>query len=405
MLLDSRKYVCAYLLVAACAVAVLLERHYYMRYSLTTRKMHALAEARGPPSCYDVFIPPNDECPRFLTNKISIGAGFGHQFTELMFGMWAARLHGYSYVFEPFIFNDNARDDYSIMNEVLGLEAMFSELGAISRRSLDERIMKDEQWQTISGLPVNAPRQCKTVLAIGGYHHCTTAKTNGCFVAPENEFLFQRFAKCMRHAVFNYGMALKECVLVEPKHEVRQGERLIASDTVVVVWHIRVGDVAKHGPDDPFYERVLDTIKYVTHGFRIRIVLVGGGAKKDAAANTTTSVPIEYVKQISSIVNALWASTSAARVQAPAYTFRESFVAMMQADALIGSGSSLPQIAALLSGTPLFFNHESKHGFNYGAELLPENIDLATNGTVLDSLRRIKIDVFARINEGRKPCR
>lgn len=357
-------------------------------------------------SCLAVFNPPNHECPRFMTNQITSGAGFGHQFMELMFGMWAARLHGYSYVYEPFVHSTTARDDYSVMNEVLGLDKMFAQLGAVPRQSLDEMLAEASGWSTIQGIPVNAPRRCQTRLAIGGYYHCTTAETNDCFFAPENEFLFQRFAKCMRNTVQTYGTALKECILVEPySKDSQKYERFLPSDTVVIVWHIRVGDVVTHDHTDQFYMRVLQTIKSITRGFRIRVILVGGGAAKDSAANTTASVPITYVKYISTIVGEIWAGSAAARVQAPAYTFLESFLAMMQADILVGSGSSLPQIAALLSSTPIFFSHVSKHGFHFGAELLADSVDMESNGTILDSGRRIRVEMFARMNNARGPCR
>jgi hypothetical protein len=353
-----------------------------------------------------VFNPPHDACPRFVTNRITAGAGFGHQFTELLFGLWAARQYGYSYVYEPFRYHAGARDDYSVMNKALGLDRMFAaDLGALSRDALDGLVMSDERWITVKALPVSAPRRCFTALAIGGYHYCTTdATTNDCFAAPENEFLFQRFAPCLRTAVLAYGKVFDECVLVEPSSDGQATRPLLPTDTVVVVWHVRVGDVVTHRVDDPYYEKVLDTIRFITHGYRVRLVLVGGGTAKDPAQNTTLSVPLDYVKRISNIAGALWAS-NAVRVDAPSYTFLESFIAMMQADVLVGSGSSLTHVAALLSATPLFFNHVPKHGFHYGAELISDNIDLLANGTVLESPRRLRIALFARINQGRKPCR
>lgn len=97
-----------------------------------------------------------------------------------------------------------------------------------------------------------------------------------------------------------------------------------------------------HRADDPYYAKMVDTIKFITRGYRVRLVLVGGGTAKDPAQNTTMNVPVDYVKRISNIAGALWASSNAVRVDAPSYTFLESFIAMMQADVLVGSGSSLP---------------------------------------------------------------
>lgn len=93
-------------------------------------------------------------------------------------------------------------------------------------------------------------------------------------------------------------------------------------------------------------------------------------------------------------------------VIAPKLTFRDAFVAMMQADVLVGSESSLAAIAALLSQEPLFFSHVAKHGYNFGAETLADSVDMHWNGTVSESIRRLKIAMHERMQpSNRRACR
>lgn len=103
------------------------------------------------------------------------------------------------------------------------------------------------------------------------------------------------------------------------------------------------------------------------------------------------SVTKEYVDSVSKAAAVLWRDVSADSVPhviAPELSFRDSFLAMTQADVLDGSGSSLPMTAALVSGEPLFFNHVAKHGYLVGAEILADGVDMSSDGTILDSIRR-----------------
>lgn len=135
-----------------------------------------------------------------------------------------------------------------------------------------------------------------------------------------------------------------------------------------------------------FYERVANAIEYIADGYNIRIILVGGGTRCGGSQH----VPKEYVDAISNIVSSIWSGSEIPRILVPQYSFRRAFLAMIHADVLIGSGSSLPMIASAISAQPLYFNHVPKHGFNYGMEMMIDNADLLHNGTVLDSLKKGK---------------
>lgn len=355
--------------------------------------------------CQQVFVPPTPTCPRFLTNRITRGAGFGHKFTELLFGLRAAHDNGFSYVFEPFESSVLHGEDYSIVNDLLGLPAMFKELGGLDRQSI-ENMTEAGQLEVAATLkPNGSSRACGVVARVGGFYYCDSAPASNCFVAPQNEFLFDRARSCFRQAVRTLGTALNACTFPNDLIRPRLPE---GNGTVIAVWHIRVGDFFTHKPTDVFYERVLSTLKEVTRGFQLVVLIVGGGTGKGNQAQT---VPAEYISRIADTSARLWGNFAAAesgrapRVIGQAYSFRDAFVAMMQADILIGSGSSLPPIAALVSDVPLFFNHVMKHGFHYGAEFLADSVDLHPNGTTHDSRRRLRIALHGRMRSPRRsPC-
>lgn len=69
-------------------------------------------------------------------------------------------------------------------------------------------------------------------------------------------------------------------------------------------------------------------------------------------------MPEDYVKSlrraVSAVVGADHDGTHFSVERFYNSSFEEQFVAMMQADVLVGSGSSVPQVAALLSPADLF---------------------------------------------------
>ena len=84
----------------------------------------------------------------------------------------------------------------------------------------------------------------------------------------------------------------------------------------------------------------------------------------------------------------------------------ETFLYMMHADILVGSGSELPITAALFSSRTLYFNVEPKHGWNYLAEYVPGAV-VSTSGELLTSLYRVRrhlsrrIDIYQKLKKAR----
>lgn len=351
------------------------------------RRLPTLSQA-----CNAVFEPSNHSCSRYMTNKINVAAGFGHKFSEFLFGLWTAKKHRLSYVYEPFGSSGLHKDDYSAFDSMLGLSEAFATLGGASKHAIDS-LMKQNRLVSASIFDKDIQTACDRVVLSGGFSYCRSSASNNCFVAPENEFLFERTKNCLRSSVKLFGHVFEKCIFTP----LNSASDPTTPMPVNIVWHIRLGDMELHMVGDPFYERVMIALRAITMGYRPRLIFVGA----------SEGIPRDYMDFVSNLAVETWQGTNVSLdIQSPAYDFTDSMVAMMQADILIGSGSSLPAIASLLSGTPMFFNHPMKHGFNYGAEMTADNIDLAANGTVLDSVRRLKIAMHAHMHmNATGPCR
>jgi hypothetical protein len=352
-------------------------------------------------ACKHLFHAFDPACPRLLVNKYSAREGFGHQFAEFLFGMRKAHEHGLSYIFEPFSSSGAHKDNYTDINAVLGLTKLFAANSGVSREDVNEIIMK----QNGSFVGINEPqldKGCGKLASVSSYRYCLSDPQKSCFSAPENAHLYQNAANCFRKGARRYGTAFQRCLFLaddtaSSRLAVGSGPppNILPPDMIVVVWHVRVGDRVLHRPGDKFYRKVLKQLQNITAGYRLRVLLVGKTVN-------SASVPFEYVDHVDGLAKELWndaADTSMVpKVIAPTYDLTDAFVAMMQADVLIGSGSSLTHTAAVFSDQPLFFNHVAKHGYNYGAEMFADSVDLAADGTILDSIRRLRVVLKDKID-------
>lgn len=166
--------------------------------------------------------------------------------------------------------------------------------------------------------------------------------------------------------------------------------------------HIRAGGYVAHAPKDTFFPTVLRAVRQITQGYRVRLSVIGGVRGSNRA-------PDEFVAAVRAASTAAWAAAGArerVEVVAPTLSTPDALRAMAQSDLLIGSGSSLPQVAALVSAKPLFLHHVPKHGFT-GIEIMGDHVDLDKSGKLLDSLRRVKVEFRRRMEAQRPwdPCR
>lgn len=354
-------------------------------------------------ACHNTFLPPDLNCPRFLKNHLTVHAGIGHQFNELLFGLKKAQSVGMSYIFEPFGGSQKHKDDYTFINDLLGLPRLFSSLGGVSRQQA-ERISAtmSSSWQNADDGEFTS-NECNIFRSVRGYKHCTSASSGDCFEAPEHVHLYQDAMECLRTSVAAYGTAYDRCVFSQFfTHNSNESKamRLLPNDTLVVVWHVRQGDRILHAPNDPMFAELMGALRGITEGCKLLVLLVGKGKSN---ADGTHSVTQEYVSSVSKLAETTWmGSDHHPHVTGPSFLIEDTFLAMMQADLLIGSGSSLPAIAALVSSEPLYFNHVPKNGFHYGAELTADSVDVEANGTVLDSHRRVRVALHERMISGRR---
>lgn len=375
--------------------------------------------------CRDILVPASTSCPKYLTIKYLESAGIGHQFSEMLFALYASKILGLRFTWSPIVSSTDHGDNYDVLMHDLGLEKMFIQaLGVIHSSDLprevhnasnESRTSVNFKWVHAGSGPEQDKRKlasrlpCHSVLTLDAWYHCHGVPVNNCFWAPEHEFLFQRYAACFRSGVREYGTIFDKCALVPPRAGESPSRDTIHKDwdtasalphrTVVVVWHIRLGDVAPHALEDPFYGRVIYAVKEVTRGYDVRILLVGGGSGRSVSQDHVDALRnVSRTHGLQGSVEVFWSKD-----------FGAQFLAMMQSDMLIGSGSSVPQIASLLSGRPIFFNHEPKHGYGFGMEATWDTVDMAANGTVLDSIRRIRLMLFAKMGSLRDsdsdPCR
>jgi len=361
--------------------------------------------------CQNFVVRLDPSCPRLLEYTYTTNAGFGHQFTEFLFGLRKARIHGMTYLFTPFQESLNHGDEYTFIDEMFGLSKLFESLGAAAASSSSESFqhLQRVDFHTNSSL-------CHVVYTIDRYFHCHSELERGdCFKAPENKYLFQDVAGCLRAGVQTYGSAHERCVLSSLQNPQNEHLRLppanssyLPNDTVFVALHVRAGDFEPHLPHDIFYNTILKALRQIAAGYKVQILLVGKGPMD---SNGRSSVPDTYLHAIMAKVSEIWNESAThdlmiPQVTAPSYTFRESLLSMMQADILIGSGSSLPVVASLVSGMPLFFNHVAKHGYNFGMEMVGGDVDMESDGQVLESYRRLQVELYARLHPNKPtPCR
>lgn len=165
--------------------------------------------------------------------------------------------------------------------------------------------------------------------------------------------------------------------------------------------HIRAGDYVTHKANDEFFVTVLRNVRNITEGYRVELYVIGGVAGSNRA-------PYEFVRAVKAAAAAAWADVGARerpKVFVPKLPATDALRYMIQSDVLIGSGSSLPAVAALLSGKTLFLNHVPKDGF-VGVELMGDHVDLDKTGHLLDSARRVRNEFRQRMEVQRPwdPC-
>jgi dihydroxyacetone kinase-like predicted kinase len=167
-----------------------------------------------------------------------------------------------------------------------------------------------------------------------------------------------------------------------------------------------LGDVTLHAhTDEVFFINVISALLQIAENdfLKWHVFIVGGGGQSryENLVSFRNAIQLHF--------NRITATKKIiVDTKILSWNLQESFFAMMQAHIVVGSGSSFVHAAHLFSNFPIFLNHEPKHGFNHGLEMMTDSVDMNRNGQILDSLRRIRItfrNKFFGLSQRGPPCR
>lgn len=75
---------------------------------------------------------------------------------------------------------------------------------------------------------------------------------------------------------------------------------------------------------------------------------------------------------------------------------------MMHSDILVGSGSTLPMIAALFSDKTLYVNVKPKTGWNFLNDFISDGLSTSGDGTVMNHIFEIRDKLLERREMGNR---
>lgn len=137
-----------------------------------------------------------------------------------------------------------------------------------------------------------------------------------------------------------------------------------------VVWHVRLGDLELHKPGDAFYTNIYESVKHIfALMMDVRHVFIAEWSLISADLRG------EYERILGDLAGAS---------EFLELDVRTSMLHMMHANLLVGSGSSLPIMAAVFSRKTLYCNVKPKIGFNYLNEYVSDGLNFDESYKVVD---------------------
>lgn len=323
-------------------------------------------------SCSQIFLRAHSKCISFASHTFS-DAGFGHQIAELIFSAEKARSLAIPYAFSSFSASSAHSGMYNHLSTNLGIRAFFETFGLTS---------------------TSFQKNCSTAITTSGYFFCSNPN---CFFSPELRGSFQLYSTCFQSVFQSFGSVNNSCILPHNSSD---------SSILFIVWHVRLGDVTLHAhTDEVFFINVISALLQIAENdfLKWHVFIVGGGGQSryENLVSFRNAIQLHF--------NRITATKKIiVDTKILSWNLQESFFAMMQAHIVVGSGSSFVHAAHLFSNFPIFLNHEPKHGFNHGLEMMTDSVDMNRNGQILDSLRRIRItfrNKFFGLSQRGPPCR
>tara|TARA_Y100001954_G_C15799953_1_gene599536 strand:- start:1340 stop:2578 length:1239 start_codon:yes stop_codon:yes gene_type:complete len=315
--------------------------------------------------CLSDFQKVDPSCVRLFQVMRTQEAGIGHQISEVVFSLLLAKQSGCALHFRHFenVTSNHAKHGYSFVESLLGFRAF-----------------KELPIDTLKLTPVYVNDTTNVgcgVFVTGRYEKCPGSD---CFSSPVSALAFSHFMVCLRAIALQHGTWLQ----LPPKFS------LNSQTPFNVVWHVRVGDIELHPIGDSFYANILAGLQPLLEDFYVvKFHFIGEWEK------VTGGVKLNYSEYFEKLIPKY-------EIELVDLGAEQTMLYMMHADVLIGSGSSLPLVAALFSTKALYVNVQPKHGWNYFAEFIPDGISVTQKGIITTHLHTVRKSLATRSNVHRK---
>lgn len=300
------------------------------------------------------LLEPKPLCLRVLHVHRSKEAGLGHQIAEFLFALKLGERLDLTPLWERFEPETSKHgENYFFLNDLVGLQHLNKVQGDIDISGL----------RTVS-IENITHADCGVIMR-GSYASCSVAN---CFQSPATSLAFNDAAPILQKLSAQHGNWISRNPFVD------------ADAVFHVVWHIRLGDEFLHRPGDVFYANVLSGFRDFFHDFyHVQHTFVG--------AWNTLSAP--ELKEYESFL-----SSQIPRCKFLSLTAEDSLLHMMHADLLIGSGSSMPSVAALFSNKVVYVNSEPRKagqkGWGFLNEYFTEGLTADASGNILHHLSEVR---------------
>lgn len=282
-------------------------------------------------------------CIRMLEYSRTSNSGLGHQLSELTQALHISCTHNAALKFDGF--GDKVSrhgHKYSFVNELLGLKVFTTNAGYDTSHLV--RISFNDTLDV----------RCGVVLE-GNYKQCPGGD---CFRSPYTSLLLDMYATRLRNIADTQGTWLSENPFGDWPTRFH------------VVWHVRLGDLELHRPGDAFYTNIYESMKHIFGLMTdVRHVFVA----------EWSLIPAEVRDEYERILGGLVGTSVFLELDV-----RTSMLHMMHANLLVGSGSSLPIMAAVFSRKTLYCNVMPKIGFNYLNEYVSDGLNVDEHFKVVD---------------------
>ena len=296
----------------------------------------------------------DNSCARVVSFSRTTKSGLGHQLSEMLFAMHVSYTHRAALKFGGFSEQQSRHGmDYAFATDLFGLRTF------MKHADYDTSNLREVSMQNTSNV------DCGVVIW-GNYKECPGGH---CFLSPYNNLLFHKYSRCLRAQAKKFGTW---------KNLNPHG----SPEKFQIAWHVRLGDIELHPVGDMFYKNLYNSLLPVLANYAdIEIRFIGEWSllPKDARD--------KYEAFLFGIVGA---------ADFVDLHLKTALLYMLHSDLLIGSGSTLPMIAALFSTRVLYINVKPKTGWNFLNDFLSDGLVTSDDGVVLNHVFEINEELAKR---------